>query len=70
MYKPDKRKIIVKMAEAGIGSYKELAARTGDCVNTISRLNNGGSAQFTTLQALAGALDCEPAELLEDGRVI
>ena len=66
MYKPDKQKMLVKMAEAGIGSYKELAARTGVCVNTISRLNNGGSAQFVTLQSLAGALNCEPAELLEE----
>lgn len=66
MYKPDKQKMLVKMAEAGIGSYKELAARTGVCVNTISRLNNGGSAQFATLQALSGALNCEPAELLEE----
>lgn len=66
MYKPDKQKMLVKMAEAEIGSYKELAARTGVCVNTISRLNNGGSAQFATLQALAGALNCEPAELLEE----
>lgn len=67
MYKPDKQKIIVKMAEAGISSYKELATRTGVCANTISRLNNGGSAQFATLQALAGALNCKPAELLEGG---
>lgn len=66
MYKPDKQKMLVKMAEAGIGSYKELAERTGVCVNTISRLNNGGSAQLVTLQALAGALNCEPAELLEE----
>lgn len=66
MYKPNRQKMLVKMAEAGIGSYKELAARTGICVNTISRLNNGGSAQFATLQALAGALNCEPAELLEE----
>lgn len=66
MYKPDRQKMLVKMAEAGIGSYKELAARTGVCVNTISRLSNGGSAQFVTLQALAGALNCEPAELLEE----
>lgn len=66
MYKPDKQKMLVKMAEAGIGSYKELAARTGVCVNTISRLNNGGSTQFVTLQALARALNCEPAELLEE----
>lgn len=67
MYKPDKQKVLVKMAEAGIGSYQELARRTGVCVNTISRLNNGGSAQFATLQALAGALNCKPAELLEEG---
>lgn len=66
MYKPDKQKMLVKMAEAGIGSYRELAARTGVSVNTISRLNNGGSAQFVTLQALAGALNCEPADLLEE----
>lgn len=66
MYKPSKQKMLVKMAERKISTYKELAALSGVCVNTISRLNNGGSAQFATLQSIATVLNCDPAELLEE----
>ena len=54
------------MVKAGIASYKELSALSGVCANTISRLNNGGSAQLATLRRLAAVLNVDPAELLEE----
>lgn len=67
MYKPSRERISVNMVKAGIPSYKELSALSGVCVNTISRLNNGGSAQLATLRRLAEALNVDPADLLEEG---
>ena len=55
------------MLNAGVGSSKDLAALSGVSVNTISRLNNGGSVKLPTLQAMAAALKCDPADILEGG---
>lgn len=66
MYKPSPKRISVRMAKAGIGSYKELAALSGVCTNTLSRLNNGGSAQLATLRRLSAVLNCEPVDLMEE----
>ena len=61
------RKVLsLKMLEAGIDSAKELAAVSGVSVNTISRSNNGGSMKLATLRRLAAALNCKPADLLEE----
>lgn len=56
------------MLSAGVKSARDLAALAGVGINTISRLNNGGSAKLATVQALAGALKVDPAGLLEDTR--
>ena len=56
MYKPSPERISVNMVKAGIASYKELSALSGVCANTISRLNNGGSAHLATLRRLAAVL--------------
>lgn len=66
MYKPSPERISVNMVKAGIASYKELSALSGVCANTISRLNNGGSAQLATLRRLAETLNVDPADLLEE----
>lgn len=50
------KRVIAAMADAGIDSYKALAAAAGVSVNTVSRLCNGGSAKVPTLRALAAAL--------------
>lgn len=67
MYKPDKKALGAKMVQAGISSGKELAKLSGVSVNTISRLNNGGSAKLSTIKALAAALGCDPANLIMEG---
>lgn len=54
------------MLVAKIDSAKDLAALSGVSVNTISRLSNGGRAKLATIQALAEALNVNPAELLEE----
>lgn len=66
MYKVSKRNLGVAKLNAGVKSDKDLAAMAGVSVNTISRINNGGRATLATVQALAGALNCEPADLLEE----
>lgn len=66
MYRISKQKLCTRMVQAGLGSYKELSKVSGVSVNTLSRSNNGGSAKLTTIQALAAALRCDPAELLEE----
>lgn len=67
MYKISKQKLCMRMVQAGLGSYKELSKVSGVSVNTLSRSNNGGSAKLTTIQTLAAALRCDPADLLEEG---
>lgn len=54
------------MLKAGIDSGKELAKLAKISPNTLSRLNNGGSAKLATVKALANALNCDPVELIED----
>lgn len=66
MYRISKSKLGIAMLNAGVRSAKELAALAGIGINTLSRLNNGGSAKLATVQALAGALNCQPADLLEE----
>lgn len=65
MYKISKKMLGIAMLNAGVKSAKELAKLAGVGINTISRLNNGGSVKLATLQALAGALGIEPEEILE-----
>lgn len=60
-------KLSVAMVNAGIDSSKRLAEVSGVSVNTISRLRNGGSVKLPTLRALAKALGCDPADILEGG---
>nr|WP_325240429.1 helix-turn-helix transcriptional regulator [uncultured Oscillibacter sp.] len=67
MFKPDMKALGARMAQAGISSGKELAERSGVSVNTISRLNNGGSAKLPTIKALAAALGCSPENLIQEG---
>ena len=64
MYRIDKKLLGVAMLNAGVKSAKELASLTGISVNTVSRMNNGGSVKLTTIQALANALGVEPEEIL------
>ena len=66
MYRVNRKVLSLKMLEAGIDSAKELAAVSGVSVNTISRSNNGGSMKLATLRRLATALNCKPADLLEE----
>ena len=65
MYRINKKLLGVAMLNAGVKSAKELAALTGISVNTVSRLNNGGSVKLATIQALANALGVDPEEILE-----
>lgn len=66
MFGVSKKKMGAAMLAAKIGSAKDLAVLSGVSVNTISRLNNGGRAKLATIQALAEALNVDPAELLEE----
>lgn len=66
MYEINKKRLSVAMLNAGVKSAKDLAALAGVSANTISRINNGGRATLPTVQAMAAALGCAPAELLED----
>lgn len=66
MYKLSKNKMGAAMLTEGIGSAKDLAKLAGVSVNTLSRINNGGRATLATVQALAAALNIDPAELLEE----
>ena len=53
MYRINKGKLSVAMLNAGVDTSKRLAELSGVSVNTISRLNNGGSVKLPTLQAMA-----------------
>lgn len=66
MFEVSKKKMGTAMLIAKIGSAKDLAVLSGVSVNTISRLSNGGRAKLATIQALAEALNVNPAELLEE----
>lgn len=66
MYEVSKKGLGVAMLAAGVESAKQLAALSGVSVNTISRLNNGGSVKLATIQALAKALNVNPSDLLDD----
>lgn len=66
MYRISKNKLGAAMLRAGISSAKELAKQAEVGVNTLSRLNNGGRATLATIQALAGALHVDAADLLEE----
>lgn len=66
MYKISKRKLCMRLVQAGLGSYKELSKASGVSINTISRSNNGGTVKLATLRKLALALNVDPSELLEE----
>lgn len=61
------KKLHLAMLNAGFDSAKHLSEVSGVSVNTISRLNNGGSAKVSTVRALAATLNVDPAELVEKG---
>lgn len=61
-----KTKLALAMLNAGITSIKELAKVSGVSINTLSRSNNGGTVKIPTLGRIAKALNCDPAELLEN----
>ena len=65
MYRINKKLLGVAMLNAGVKSAKELAALAGIGVNSVSRLNNGGSVKLATIKALANALGVDPEEILE-----
>lgn len=65
MYRINKGKLSAAMLNAGVDTSKRLAELSGISVNTISRLNNGGSVKLLTLRAMAAALNCSPIELIE-----
>lgn len=60
-----KSNLALVMLKAGVDSSKRLAELSGVSVNTISRINNGGSAKLPTVRRLAVALGCDPAEIIE-----
>ena len=66
MYRISKSKMSAAMMRAGIDSAKELSRLANISQNTISRINNGGSAKLPTIRALAEALNCDPADLIEE----
>lgn len=66
MFEVSKKKMGSAMLVAKVASAKDLAVLSGVSVNTISRLSNGGWAKLATIQALAEALNVDPAELLEE----
>lgn len=68
MYRISKSKLSKAMLASGVDSSKRLSELSGVSVNTISRLNNGGSVKLPTIRALAMVLNCNPAELIEEGR--
>lgn len=55
------------MLNAGVESAKHLAELSGVSPNTISRLNNGGTAKLSTVRLLADCLGVDPAEIIEEG---
>ena len=65
MYKISKNVLGGAMLRAGVTSYKNLAERAGVSVNTVSRIINGGSTKLPTLQAIAKALNVDPADIIE-----
>jgi len=67
MYKLSKNKLGIAMLNAKVKSARDLAVLAGVSVNTISRLNNGGTVKLSTLGRIAKALNVDPAELLEEG---
>lgn len=46
-------------------SQGELAEKAGLKRGTVNRIENGGSTGMSTIRKLAGALECEPKELIE-----
>ena len=65
MYKVSKKNLGIAKINGGVKSDRDLAAMAGVSVNTLSRINNGGRATLATVQALARALNVQPADLLE-----
>ncbi len=66
MYKISGKSLGTAMLAANVGSFKELAALSGISINTLSRLNNGGSVKLNTIKALAGALNIDPERIMAE----
>lgn len=51
--------------EKAVLTQEQLAKLAATTARTISRIELGGEAEARTLQALAKALKCKPADLME-----
>ena len=69
MYRMSKKGLSIAMLRVGVKSGEDLAHLAGIGVNTVSRLNNGGTVKLATLDRIAKALDCDPVELLVEVNV-
>lgn len=48
----------IKMARAALGwGVRELAEKAGTTANTVSRIENGGDARQSTIEAMKSALE-------------
>ncbi len=65
MYRISKTRLSAAMLKSGVESSKDLAKLAGISVNTVSRLNNGGSVKLPTIRAIALTLNCDPLEIIE-----
>jgi DNA-binding Xre family transcriptional regulator len=60
----DERKVRVRAAELGVYNTEALIAKTGITGRTLRKLFAGGDFKRDTLVKLAGALECNPLDLL------
>lgn len=67
MYKVNRCRLGAAMLKAGVESAKHLSELSGISPNTISRLNNGGTAKLSTVRMLADCLGVDPADIIEKG---
>lgn len=57
----------IKMARAGLGiGVRELAEISGVTANTISRIENGGDARQSTIEAIKKALETAGVIFIEE----
>nr|WP_211110028.1 helix-turn-helix transcriptional regulator [Acuticoccus mangrovi] len=55
------------MARAGLGwGVRELAAEAGVTANTVTRIEKGGDAKQSTLQAIQRALEAAGVQFVSD----
>ncbi len=66
MFRINRNKLKLAMLNAGIPHSKDLAAKAGVSVNTVSRIINGGGTKISTFGKLATALGVDPAEIIQE----